>query len=223
MKTIYWALVALFLGFGAYRIFGLKIQNFQMKDEAWLYSIVPDQVDTYSVVPGPVNSKISYRMDDKTYKELKPVGISGQTFRGPNGTVDAVIVAGDRMESFHDQRWCFKAQGWDVSDEKFLTLNIPDYGKVPMYWMTLKREGEPPHRAAFTFLTPEKFRTNYQAGQVDYILKELQTGHPNVGFSFRFIELDPGMGDDEFVRFIHGFFREAKKSSNNVLWTKESK
>lgn len=217
MKTIYWALVVLFLGFGGYRIYGLKIQNFKMKDEAWLHSIVPAQVGDYVVVPSQIDPKVSYRMDDKTYTTLKPIGIAGQTFRGPKGTMDAVVIAGDRMESFHDQRWCFAGQGWEIIGDHLENIDVPGYGTVPMYVMSLKRENESPRMAAFTFKTPVDFRTAYQMGQVDYLLEELKSGHPNVGFSFRFIQMDTAMTKEDFYQFIKDYFATAKKTSNEVL------
>ncbi|MBS1708840.1 MAG: hypothetical protein JSS65_08990 [Armatimonadetes bacterium] len=219
MRKIYWAIVVMVLVFTGYRFFGLQIQKYQAKDEPWLFSIVPTQVGDFRVLsgsdsPGP---SVSYRMDDKTYATLKPVGIAGQQFRGPKGTMDAVVIAGDRMESFHDQRWCFKGQGWEITDEHKTTLDIPGYGKVPMWVMKLHKENETPRLAAFTFKTPRNFRTEYQMGQIDYLLSELQQGHPNVGFSFRFIEMDTEMSDEAFFDFVKGYFAAAKEKSNGVL------
>ncbi|MBX3112617.1 MAG: hypothetical protein KF857_11475 [Fimbriimonadaceae bacterium] len=217
MKTIYWSLVVMFLACGLYRIFGLQIQNFKMKDEAWLLSIVPSQVEDYNVVPSEFSPKASYRMDAKTYTALKPIGIAGQTYRGPRGTMDAVVIAGDRMESFHDQRWCFAGQGWEVTDEKKQTLDVPGYGKVPMWTMKLRRGNEEPRLAAFTFKTPVGFRTEYQKGQIDYLVSEFKTGHPNVGFSFRFIEMDTSMSEKDFYDFVKAYFVTSKQTSKNVL------
>ncbi len=217
MKKIYWTLFVLFLGAGIYRMYGLKIQNYQPKTEDWLYSIVPTHVLDYSVLPGAGNRNVSYRMDPKTYDELKPIGIAGQTFSGPNGMIDAVVIAGDRMESFHDQRWCFKSQGWTITDEQKAILDIPGYGKMPIFLMKLSKGEETPKMAAFTFKTPSAFRLNYQMGQIDYLLDEFKTGHPNVGFSFRFIQIDANMSGDEFIHFIKEYMLAAKATSNGTL------
>lgn len=216
MRAVYIAVVTMLIAFGGYSFVGLKLQHYVSHDEPWLYSIVPSQVADYAVQPtlGPT---VSYRMDDKTYGELKPIGIAGQTFKGPDGIIDAVVIAGDRMESFHDQRWCFRGQGWDITDEQKATLRIPGYGNVPMFLMKISKEGDRPHFAAFTFKTPTNFRLNYLMGQIDYLTDEIKTGHPNTGFSFRFIGLDTDMTQDEFIRFIEEYMLAAKKSSGGIL------
>ena len=107
--------------------------------------------------------------DNMTRTSPDPVGIAGQVYSGPGGrSFDAVIVAGDRMESFHDQRWCFKAQGWDLGPEEDAKLKTKSWGEIPVKVVQISKRGFQSTYAVFTFRGPTKFHSDIPNMSQDY-------------------------------------------------------
>ena len=87
-------------------------------DESWLIDRVPDIVPGYRLLPSDTNPKTTYKMDPETYAELEPIGITAQIYRDAQGhEFEAVVIAGQDMATFHDQRVCFTTQGWSLTKD----------------------------------------------------------------------------------------------------------
>lgn len=201
-----------------WRHFGMALTQWERPTEDWLYGIVPTAVPGASLMRGMEDSRVTYRMDEISYKELKPIGIAAQVYQDENGEkYDAVVIAGDRMESFHDQRWCFVGQGWEIVQDTFRTVKTKQHGDVKLLFLQIKRPSEPARYAAFAFKSPVDFRTSYQRAQIDFITEELKRGKPNVGYSFRFIGLTDGIQEEQFLKFVTSYLDAASESSKGLL------
>lgn len=209
---------AAFVPFALYRHFGDFVMPVTQKDEAWLESSVPVEFDQYQLVQGDVGERVTYKMDEQTYKVLSPVGIAGQVFRDQNGRqFDAVIIAGLGMHSFHDQRWCFQGQGFEILSDKTTTLKTQAYGEVEVLSLVLRREGRPSQPALFVFKSPDRFSTNYHAAKFDFVKKQLLTGRPHMGFSFRFIGMTEGITEEELKTFATKFMDATHEESKGEI------
>ena len=157
-------------------------------------------------------------MPEVVYKELDPVGITAQRYSGPGGrSYDAVIVAGDRMESFHDQRWCFKAQGWDLKSEEDAKLQTKSWGEIPIKVVQISRDGMAPTFAVFTFKGPTKFHSDIPTMSYDYFFFELFKQKKFVGTEYRVIPLYSGATKNEVLQFAADYIDATSASSGGKL------
>lgn len=217
MKKPIIALVAVLCVFGFMNnVYALKLNG--RPTETWLHSQVPDQVGAFALQPDGPNSKVSYKMGEVVYKELDPVGIAAQKYAGPGGqSFDAVIVSGDRMESFHDQRWCFKAQGWDIKSEEDAMLQTQSHGAVPAKLVQITRTGVLPAYAVFTFRGPSKFHSDISSLSRDYFFYELFRQKKYVGTEYRVIPLFAGSTKEDVLKFTADYVDATFKSSGGKL------
>jgi len=211
------ALVAVLSVFGVMNNFyGLKLTN--RPTEAWVHEMSPSKVSDFVLRQDSAGSKVSYVMDEVVYKELDPVGITAQRYSGPNGrSYDAVIVAGDRMESFHDQRWCFKAQGWDIRSEEDAMLKTKSYGEVAIKIVQISQGGTQPTYAVFTFKGPTKFHSDIPTLTRDYFWYELMSQKKFVGTEYRVIPLYSGATKEEVLKFTADYIDATNASSGGKI------
>lgn len=211
-------LAAIFTPFALYRHFGDFMLPVTQRNEAWLESSVPVEFGQYSLVKGDAGDRVSYKMDETTYKTLSPVGIAGQVFSDQSGgRYDAVVIAGLGMHSFHDQRWCFQAQGFTILEDKQSTIKTKAYGDVDILSLTIKRDGRPSQPALFVFKSPERFSANYYAAKWDFLKKQLLTGTPHMGFSFRFIGMTEDVTKEELITFAQQYLDEIHTQSKGEV------
>ncbi len=199
----------------------LTMQKFYTKtprvhDDQWLYESMPTELDKSTVRQGDDVPNISYMMDEKTYETLDPIGIAAQVWTTPVGQFDAVIIASDSIKAFHDQRICFNAQGWVIKDLKVREVDVPSHGMVPFTVMTLDRNDGDTKYGIYTFRPPIGF-TSYEKAKIGFLLNELKTGQPGLGYSYRFIGMSSGLTEDQVIDFAKEYMAAAKKSSGGVL------
>jgi len=207
-----------FVPFAIYRHLGDFVMPVTQKDEAWLESSVPVEFGNYELVKGDAGDRVTYKMDKTTYEVLSPVGISGQVFRDREGrSYDAVIIAGLGMHSFHDQRWCFEGQGFQILDDTTTTIKTKAYGELEVMSLTLKRDGRPSQPALFVFKSPTRFSTNYHAAKFDFVVKQLLTARPHMGFSFRFIGMTEDMTAEQLKTFATEFMDKVHETSKGEI------
>lgn len=194
----------------------------ERRNEAWLESMVPQQVGDFETLPNAErpDAPYTYRMDEITYRTLKPIGIVGKIMSNPhnNRRFDVVVIAGDSMVSFHDQRWCFRAQGWVIQEDEYIEIPTENFGNVQALIARIQRDGVSPRWAMFTFRSPTRFSAQYERARWDFLLSEFFSGRPNEGFSFRFINLDDDGGTREgIIQFASEYLDTAAETFGDVL------
>jgi hypothetical protein len=210
-------LLALLLGFGAFNNLNALTQG-KRPPESWLIDMLPTKVGDWLFVPDNPGSKITRKQDQKTYDELDPIGIGEQNYIRGNLGFNVVVIAGNQMESFHDQRWCFVAQGWTITEEKEVLVPTQSRGKVPAFYVRIKREGMASDvPAMFIFHGPSGYHATTNAASRDFFWSELTTGNKHIGFSYRFIAQWPGATEEDVKAFAGAYIDEAYKTSNGVL------
>ncbi|MCW5936387.1 MAG: hypothetical protein KIT11_03660 [Fimbriimonadaceae bacterium] len=185
--------------------------------ESWLENMAPATFGDYELVPEVPGSKVSYKMDKLTYDELNPIGICAQKWKKGIESYDVVIIAGDQMESFHDQRWCFVAQGWTLDQEKVIKFPTKSHGDIPGYLVQIERPGIPKTWALFTFQGPNGFRATTPEASKDYFMHEITTGKRFTGFSYRFIPQWTGATAEQVLKFAGDFIDRANETSKGIL------
>ncbi|MBS1722251.1 MAG: hypothetical protein JSS66_04505 [Armatimonadetes bacterium] len=217
MKAQVLALTGILVGFGVFNNVG-SLTNGSRPPESWLEEKVPVRVGDAELSNPEGNSRICYKMGDAAYKELDPIGITGQRFRAPGGKLwDVAVVAGNNMESFHDQRWCFKAQGWDLMEETQSSLKTKTYGEIPVSVVKIQRSGYTPTFAVFTFRGPSKFHADIPSTSKDFFMYELMKQKKFIGFEYRVIPEFPNATKEDVLQFTADFIDAAHDSSGGVL------
>ncbi len=217
MRTPFIVLIAIFLAAGV--ITNVRsLTKGARESESWLENQIPTQVGPFILQPSEPGAKTTYKMDKSTYDELDPIGITAQRLLASDGKeYEAVIVAGDSMQSFHDQRWCFHAQGWEIMDEGYTSIKTKSYGEIPVTLVKISREGANPTFAVFTFRGPTAFHPTIGALSKDYFFFELLHQKKFMGAEYRFI---PGFRDatkEELLQFAADYIDKAHETSKGVL------
>lgn len=229
MKPQIIALVVVLAAFGVMNnLYALKVGD--RPSEQWVLDRAPTSVNDFALQPSAAGSKVSYRMDDVVYKELDPVGIAGQRFMKGSIGFDAVVVVGDRMESFHDQRWCFTAQGWTITKEEEATVQTKSYGSIPVKLVEIVRANTSPTYAAFTFRgAPEFHKSSFSFDKVPkfysdipsmshgYFMYELVRQKKFVGSEYRVIPGYMGATKDEVLKFTADYIDAVNASSKGAI------
>jgi hypothetical protein len=210
-------LLALLLGFGAFNNLNALTQG-KRPPESWLHEMVPTQVGDWLFVPENPGSKVTRRQDEKTYEELDPIGIAEQNYIRGNLGFNVVVIAGNQMESFHDQRWCFVAQGWAITEDREVKVKTQSRGEVPAFYVRIKREGMPADvPAMFIFHGPTAHHATTTSASRDFFWHELTKGTKHIGYSYRFIAQWPGATEDDVKEFAAAYLDAASESSRGVL------
>lgn len=190
----------------------------QRPAESWLEDKMLTQVDDYQLIPAEFGSKISYKMSDISYETLKPIGIACQRLEDLKGeTVEVVVIAGDSMEAFHDQKICFNAQGWVVNNSEVRYMETKRHGRIPIMWMTINQPGQEAREAMYVFRTPLGF-ASYDSAKIEFLKAKMKDPFGNIyGFSYRFIGLTNGVDETELKRFAASYLDSLDESTNGVL------
>lgn len=203
MKKIAIVLVVVLAAMAAASLRGT--QKLERPPESWLEEKMLTDVGDFTLwQPMSFDSKVSYKMDERSYEILKPIGIACQRMKDSRGRdLDVVVIAGDSMEAFHDQKVCFAAQGWTLQpDEKGNeveagTMKTKAYGEIPVSWMRLTRDGQATRYAVYIFRDPNGFNT-YDGAKWGFMKAKIQHPFsPIKGFSYRFIGLTEDFTKEE--------------------------
>lgn len=186
--------------------------------ESWVEQKMLTENDGYTLRPDTFDSKISYKMDKTTYDLLKPIGIACQLMESPDGKqIDVVAIAGESMESFHDQRVCFNAQGWEllVVEERF--IETKRHGKIPVSWMTIRKPGALPREAMYIFRHPEGF-SSYDQAKWGFLKSKIKAPFERqIGYSYRFIGLTPDIDAQQLTDFAIKYLDTLDETTNGVM------
>lgn len=186
--------------------------------ETWLEEKMLTSVDDYQLIPQEFGSKVSYRMSQISYDTLKPIGIACQRLQDSRGEeVEVVVIAGDSMEAFHDQKICFNAQGWELKNQEVRYLETERHGRIPIMWMTINQPGQASKEAMYVFRTPLGFAT-YDSAKIEFLKAKLKDPFADVfGFSYRFIGLSHGVDEAELKRVAAAYLDQLDESTNGIL------
>lgn len=209
MKTQLAVIAGLSLLCGAMGLARGEVTGYKRLDESWVEQHTPDTVAGMSFVRSQANPEQSYRMSDETYKMLNPFGIVSRIYIGDTQRYDAVVIAGDNADCFHDQRACFNAQGWTVIKDGVVDLDVRGVGNVPVNLVEVQGPNGPTY-AIFAFRGPSGELTNsFDKLWNDFFSAELKTGRIQQGEFFRFIALDESADVEKLKDFAAEFMAEA--------------
>lgn len=202
---------ALLVATGSMTFLRSGLVGYVQPDEKWLETMAPDKVQGIDFLPSSENPEQSYKMDPATYEALKPFGIVSRIYDSMGQRFDAVLIAGDNADSFHDQRACFTSQGWNILSDKEVTINVP--GRGPQQAVELQLQG-PQGRAnaLYTFRGPSgRLFSKFNDMWKDYFVSELTSGRIYGGEFFRFIDLNGSDDTTKLYAFAGDYLAQSLK------------
>lgn len=189
---------------------------YDIKTEADLEKLAPTQVGSYKFFGSDESAGSSYRMSPLTYDTLKPFGIVARVFTDGDRSIDAVLIAGNDVNSFHDPRVCFTGQGFQITEERKVDLETKTRGKLPATYAKLKGpRGD--SQALFLYRGPFGFVGKTRDLKLSMFRSRL-TNNTNVdGVFYRFIPNNDNVSEKDFFAFVSDFIDAADKSSNGYF------
>ncbi len=166
----------------------------------------------------------SYKMTAQSYEVLKPFGIVCRIFKDQGDTYEAVVIASNSKDSFHDPRVCFSAQGWTI--EKFMPTDIPtkERGVIPATIIEVTSAETRKQLAAFIYKGPgNRFYAKTNDLKYAFLFEEIKGGTDLNGVFFRFMPkfenatLSAEEQKAKLVTFISEFMDESNRTSKGFL------
>jgi hypothetical protein len=185
------------------------------RSAAWVEQVSPTQVGRFTYKHDPSDPAVSYKMDDRSYKELMPYGIVPRVFDNGLESYDTVVIASDWQWSFHDPRICFSAQGWQIKDDQEAVIHTSSHGDVPIRLLKISKDGQD-HLAAFSFKGPVHMHNDTESLLSEWFVHDLRVGKSE-GAMYRFIALYQSATPEKLEGFIGQFMDAACKSSGGLL------
>ena len=211
-------LVALCVAVGTFANFRSTISGYVRPTEDEIAVLVPPVVDDYRFRPGEGDQLHSYKMDEVTYEMLNPFGIVGRTYIKNNEVIDAVLIASDDPDSFHDQEWCFKGQNWTINSREIVQVETEEFGKIPFIQLNMTNDRNITTYAMFTFKGPEnKFYPSFRDMWWDFTVRGLTSGTPPKGSFYRFIAGTPEVTKDKLESFAARYVDETHRYSKGKV------
>lgn len=187
------------------------------KTEAFLEEKAPVVIEGYRMIPSDTGGmRYTYKMDEGTYKTLKPYGIVARQFTDGGTTFDAVLITSNSHESFHDPKICFSAQGWTFRELREETLEVPGIGPVPITLAVMDgpRTGTV---AAYAYRGPNGFVANPKRLQLD-MFREVLSGRAAQDATFyRFMPATDAVDVEQLKKFIKAYMVAARASSGGYF------
>lgn len=174
------------------------------KTEAWMEANTPKEVGNYHFLPSADNPAVSYKMDEGTYKELAPWGIVARRFADGDKIFDAVLIASESKDSFHDPRVCFTAQQFTIDKETVDYVQTKTRGTIPVTLAEMtSKEGK--SLTVFFYRGPGGFFPTTQKLKLNMFLHQCKTMESPQGVFYRFIPLYLGAQKEDLFKFIAEF------------------
>lgn len=175
------------------------VTGYVRPDERWLEARLPDQIGGYDFLRSQENPEQSYRMSEETYDLLDPIGIVCRVYESSNGRFDVVTISGDEPDTFHDQTWCFRAQGWQVTEERTEQLTT-SLGTLPVRIIRVQAGGRD-EWMSFVFRGPSgKFFDRFGGLWRDFMVNDLTRGRTTPASFLRVMGMD-GQTDAQVLDF----------------------
>ncbi|HAY13066.1 MAG TPA: exosortase-associated EpsI family protein [Fimbriimonadaceae bacterium] len=219
MKQKIFVVIALFLAVGALANFRSKITGYERLTEDQVEQLMPqEEVAGYRYVKSDSDPMQTYKMDETTYEMLKPFGIVSRVYENNAGQrIDAVLIASDDSDSFHDQQWCFQGQGWEFSKIELRTIDTKTFGKIPVKYIEMNHKERGSAISLFTFKGPDKkFYDSFDAMWWDFITREFKSGKPQAGSFYRFISIYD-VSKEDLDAFAAAYIDEVERTSQGKI------
>jgi hypothetical protein len=190
------------------------------KTEEWMLKTLPMAFGEYRANSSAENTLYSYKMDEVTYRTLDPYGIVARVFvhEKTREAYDAVVIASQSKDSFHDPRVCFSAQGWAISNQWVVNVETKTRGKVPVTLVVMDGPDTRNRLAAFLYKGPGGFYGNTQRLKTAMLIETLFGGGNLSGVFYRFIPQnhDPEDKDQAYkLQVFIGEFIDAVNSASD--------
>ncbi|HVL40335.1 MAG TPA: exosortase-associated EpsI family protein [Fimbriimonadaceae bacterium] len=200
---------------GVLLLAGMMIQltpavDLPSKSEEWLIEQAPAQVDRFTFVPGP-SAGVSYDVHPYTYEELKPFGVVGRIYNAGDEAYDVLLISSNRKESFHDQRVCFSAQGWTLTEETQDTLET-HRGRIPITLVKMTHRDIGDQIAVYFYKGPGGFHARPNQLTWAMFKEQFFWGTDLDSVFYRFIPVRGG-DKDKLYDFIRHYLKAADESS----------
>ena len=184
--------------------------------EEWMKDHTPMGLDGYSYIPGAEDPKVSYTNSKEIYDTLNPSGIVCRRFQDNENTYDATVIAGDNRGSFHDPHVCFRAQGWEFTNERSIDLKTKTRGTITATLATIYR-GEETRLALFFYKGPKGYYPLTQNLTTAMIVGPLLGDFRSDSVFYRFMPENSTASEESLVRFAVAYMDEAVQMSDEYF------
>lgn len=208
----------LLLAFAGYLTFFVNPTQGGIQTEEELLSLLPLSVDKYRFVEKPSSPGQSYKSEDRVYEMLKPRGIGNRIYTHGGRQYEVVVIVSDNKQSFHDPRWCFRASGWTIDEDRMRSAESQARGTMPVAIVTVSRERRKGQLAAFYYQGPNGIYADMPSLSRDLIITPLIKGTVgNQGVFYRFMPLHPGAREEDLLEFIALYADTVHETSGGLL------
>lgn len=185
------------------------------KTEKWMIERAPTEFGDYKVVD-------SYTMDKMVYDTLKPYGIVSRVYGNKDKRFDVVLIASRSKDSFHDPKWCFTAQKWNIDKQEVFPLKSDARGDIKVTMVTMNDGNLARNKlAAFFYRGPDGFyatTNDIKWGMLkSELLAEVFRDKELDGVYYRVIPVYEGATREELLEFINEYLTAAKASSGGYF------
>ncbi len=214
--------IALVVAGGAFIVLSAK-NAADPKTEDWMLQNAPRNIKGFKMLGGVESSEFSYKMDERTYKELDPYGIVARLFENAETgeKYDTVVIASRSKDSFHDPRICFTAQGWTLNNQWSESVETKTRGSIYMTVTVMDGPDGQNRIAAFLYRGQGKFYESTNDLKKGMFLEQLLGGNDLDGVFYRFIPLhdspDQMKVKNDMKKFIADFIDEANTVSKGYF------
>lgn len=186
------------------------------KTEDWMEQHLPYKVGNYTFLPANPGAQQSYRMEQRTYDILKPFGIVCRRYAGGRFVYDAVVIASQSDDSFHDPRVCFSAQGWELGPMEEVPIETKTHGTIKATMTTMSGK-ERNKIAAFVYKTDKGFHASTSEVKWAMLFESMKGGRKLNGVFYRFIPEYSGATKEQLAKFIGEYLDAAAATSNGYF------
>lgn len=211
------------VAWGAFMFFSTPKTSTKPLTENQLERLCPPVVGRMTYATSVEDSMCSYKMDQTTYDLLKPFGIVARTYTYGAKSFDAVIIASQSEDSFHNPQICFSAQGWEFEKQAMETVESKSQGVIPFTLLTMTNsKGDAKRTLAAYFYkgTGNKYYGATNSFKVGLFLAAMK-GQSLDGVFYRVIPQYRAVNDEEQVKelkqFIRAWVDAAAESSKGYL------
>jgi hypothetical protein len=192
-------------------------------DQAWMEQRAPVSVGDYQFVPSPANPQESNLVDQATWDTLLPFGIVDRIYKKGDGAFEAMLIAGDKRETFHDPNVCLPSQGLGLVDEHEENIQTKTRGAIHVTVAKLNPpDGSQPSWIAYFYRVQDKFLARGRASIFILTLAMFKGPllHGNFDMNtvfYRFISMKPQATKEEFLQFVADFMDKAGETSKGYF------
>jgi hypothetical protein len=184
------------------------------RTEEFLEKKAPTQVGDFKFYSEPMSAKPhqSYAVGQETYDTLKPFGIVGRVYTNGELAFDVLLIASNDKNSFHDQRVCFSAQGWTLTQQTKESIET-SRGRVDLTFARMRHASGAEQITAYFYRGPGGFHA--APSQLTWAM--FWDGTDLEAVFYRFIPIKPDTPKESLLSFIKLYLEEAKDYSGGYF------